>query len=155
MNRSGETAPTTPAAPAAPSGGDAAAVAAVLQLYFDGLHFSDSARLRRAMHPAARYVCATDPAFIDLSMAEYFPIVDARPSPASRNEPRRDSIRSIEFAGPNAAFARVNCAIDDRYFTDLLTLVRTEGRWQIIAKVFHYERHRTVAPDSGGDGDTP
>jgi hypothetical protein len=26
-----------------------------------------------------------------------------------------------------------------RYFTDLLTLIHLDGRWQIIAKVFHYE----------------
>ena len=36
------------------------------------------------------------------------------------------------------AFARVNCAIGERYFTDLLTFVLIDGRWQIIAKVFHY-----------------
>lgn len=33
----------------------------------------------------------------------------------------------------------VECAIAPKYFTDLLTLVRVDDRWQIIAKVFHYE----------------
>ena len=72
-------------------------------------------------------------------MDEYFPIVDARPSPASRGEARRDRILSIEFAGPVTAFARVECAIAPKFFTDFLTLVKLDGRWQIIAKVFHYE----------------
>ncbi|WP_425407660.1 nuclear transport factor 2 family protein [Hwanghaeella sp.] len=48
-------------------------------------------------------------------------------------------MQSIEFAGPKTAFARVNCAIGERYFTDFLTLIRTEDGWRIIAKVFHYD----------------
>ncbi len=47
--------------------------------------------------------------------------------------------RSIAFAGPVTALATVNCAIGDRYFTDYLNLVLLDGRWQIIAKVFHAE----------------
>src|SRR3546814_9382497 len=72
-------------------------------------------------------------------MAEYFPIVDARPSPASRGEPRNDRIVSIEFAGPVTAFARVECSIGARFFTDLLALILVGGRWQIISKVFHFD----------------
>ncbi|MFF3691402.1 nuclear transport factor 2 family protein [Streptomyces sp. NPDC002187] len=46
---------------------------------------------------------------------------------------------SIEFAGPVTAMARVECKIGPRLFTDFLTLVMVAGRWQIVAKVFHYE----------------
>jgi 4-oxalocrotonate tautomerase len=76
-------------------------------------------------------------------MKDYFAIVDRRPSPASRDEPRRDRIGSLEFAGPVTSFARVECAIGPKFFTDFLTLIRVDGRWQIISKVFHY--------DIGGD----
>lgn len=114
-------------------------IADVIQTYFDGLYMSDTERLRRAFHPRARYVTATGDELVDLGMDEYFPIVDARPSPASRNEPRRDQIVSIAMAGPRTAAVRVNCAIADRYFTDLLTLIETDGEWRIIAKVFHYD----------------
>ena len=41
-------------------------------------------------------------------------------------------------AGPVTAFAKVECAIPPKHFTDFLTLVKFEGRWQIVAKVFHY-----------------
>lgn len=37
------------------------------------------------------------------------------------------------------ATAVVTCAIGGTYFTDCLTLVLLDGRWQIIAKVFHAE----------------
>lgn len=111
----------------------------MLGQYFDGLYHSDTARLRRVFHAQARYVCATESPLVHLGMDEYFPIVDKRPSPASRGEVRRDRIVSIELAGPVTAFARVNCAIGPRFFTDLLTLIRVDGRWQIIAKVFHFD----------------
>ena len=114
-------------------------VAATLQTYFDGLYESDTERLAAVFHEDARYVCATDGRLLHLGMAEYFPIVDDRPSPASRGEARADRIVSIEFAGPVTAFARVNCRIGPKHFTDLLTLIRLDGRWQIIAKVFHYD----------------
>jgi len=123
---------------------DYTAVAAVLQTYFDGLYHSDTARLREAFHPQARYVCATEAEangskLLHLSMDEYFPIVDARPSPAGRGEARADRIVSIEFAGPVTAFARVECAIGPKALNDLLTLVKTDGAWRIIAKVFHFD----------------
>lgn len=115
------------------------AVTAVLQTYFDGLYASDTRLLRQAFHPEAIYACATDGALLTLDMATYFPIVDKRPSPASRGDMRRDRILSIEFAGPVTALARVECAIPPKWFTDLLTLVKVDDRWQIIAKVFHHE----------------
>lgn len=114
-------------------------IAAVLATYFDGLYHSDTQQLRAVFHPKAIYACATDGTLLHLTMDEYFPVVDKRPSPASRNEPRRDRIVSIEFAGPVTAIARVECAIGPKFFTDLLTLVRLDRRWQIMSKVFHYD----------------
>lgn len=111
----------------------------VLSVYFDGLYHSDTGRLRRVFHPRAQYVCATEGELLYRTMEEYFPVVDQRPSPASRGEKREDRIVSIEFAGPATAFARVNCAIGPKFFTDLLTLIRLDGRWQIISKVFHFD----------------
>jgi hypothetical protein len=115
------------------------AIARTLAEYFDGLYFSDTARLARAFHPDARYICATPGDRRQLGMTEYFAVVDQRPSPASRGEVRRDKVLSIEFAGPEAAFAKVACAIGPKRFTDLLTLVLDDGQWRIVSKVFHYE----------------
>ncbi|MDO9174872.1 MAG: nuclear transport factor 2 family protein, partial [Actinomycetota bacterium] len=49
------------------------------------------------------------------------------------------AVESIEFAGPNTAMARVRCSIGPKHFTDLLTLLRIDGRWWVIAKVFSFE----------------
>ena len=115
------------------------AIVDLLQTYLDGLYYSDTSKLRQVLHPQARYICATEDDIVNLSMEEYFPIVDKRPAPASRGEARHDRIVSIEFAGPKTAVARVNCAIGPKHFTDLLTLILVEEKWQIISKVFHFD----------------
>jgi hypothetical protein len=115
------------------------AVAAVLQRYFDGLYHGDTRRLGEVFHPQALYASATGGELLALDMARYFPVVDARPSPASRGEARQDRILRIEFNGPVTALAVVQCAIGERRFTDWLALLCLEGRWQVISKVFHFE----------------
>lgn len=69
-------------------------------------------------------------------MSAYCKVIAKRRSPASRSEQRPDFIDAIDFAGDTTALARVRCSIDERDSVDLLTLVRTEGRWRIIAKIF-------------------
>jgi hypothetical protein len=115
------------------------AVIAVLRDYFDGLYHSDTMRLARAFHPRAQYVSVSNGTLLYRTMPDYFAVVDVRPSPASRLEVRRDEIVSVSFAGPLTATAVVRCAIADKSFTDCLTLICLDGRWQIISKVFHAE----------------
>jgi hypothetical protein len=119
-----------------------AACDAVLRLmgdYFDGLYRSDTALLRTVFHPLAQYACATDGALLQLSIPDYFDVVDRRPSPSAKGESRRDRVISIDFAGPATAFVRAECRIAPKSFIDLLTLVQLGGRWQIVSKVFHYD----------------
>jgi Putative lumazine-binding len=111
----------------------------LLDLYFDGLYRGDAGLLATVFHPAAVYATATEGTLTRLSMPEYLPIVAGRKSPASQGEARTDTIESIAFAGPVTALARVRCSIGPRRFTDLLSLVRVDGRWQIVAKVFHFD----------------
>lgn len=118
--------------------GDTAAVAAVIDRYFDGLHHSDSALLATVFHPQAHYFCATDGSLLHLDMGQYFPLVDKRPSPASQGYPRTDRILSLEFAGPVTALVKAECSIPPKAFIDLLTLVKLDGDWRIVSKVFHY-----------------
>lgn len=115
------------------------AVSKVLQKYFDGLYECDLDALREVFHLRAIYVCSTEDQLTYRTMEEYFPIVASRVPPAARREQRRDAIETISFAGPKTAFARVRCSIGDRYFTDFLTLILSEGRWRIVSKVFHFD----------------
>ncbi|KND18944.1 hypothetical protein ADZ37_11215 [Pannonibacter phragmitetus] len=111
-------------------------ITGVLQDYFDALYFCDTGILQRVFHPRAIYATADETPLLYRTMEEYVPVVAARQSPASRGELRRDHIDAIDLAGDNTAFARVRCSIGQRDFVDFLTLVRSEGQWRIIAKVF-------------------
>jgi hypothetical protein len=115
------------------------AVTVVLSNYFDALYESDAAKLSRVFHPLAHYVCVSDGTLQYLRMNEYLPIVENRPSPASRGELRHDRILSIEFAGPVTAVARVECGIGVKFFNDVLTLIFMDQQWCIISKVFHFD----------------
>lgn len=122
---------------------DFVAVSDVLGTYFDGLYHADTDRLEIVFHPKAIYATADETPMLYRTMDEYFPVVAKRESPASRNEPRRDVIESIEFAGENTAFARVRCSVGSKDFIDFLTLVRTEGAWRIMAKIFQITERQT------------
>jgi 4-oxalocrotonate tautomerase len=122
-----------------PAGADFAGVTALMADYFDGLYHSDAARLGRIFHRQAVYACATEGRLTHMTMDEYLPVVAARQSPASRSETRRDEIVAITFAGPVTALVQARCAIGPKHFTDFLSLVKLEGRWQIIAKTFHFD----------------
>jgi hypothetical protein len=130
------------------NGGDSqrfAEIAAVLGLYFDGLYHSDADKLARVFHPRAIYACGTQGSLNLLTMDAYLPMVAGRPSPASRSEPRRDRILSVEFAGPVTALARVECAIGEKHFTDLLSFIWLDGHWRLISKVFHFDLNGAAA----------
>ncbi len=48
---------------------------------------------------------------------------------------------TIDRSGPATAFAKVQCAIPPRYFTDYLTLARLNQGWKIVGKTFHTDTH--------------
>jgi len=129
---------------------ETASIVQLLAQYFDGLYNSDADLLADVFHPQAIYASATDGTLTHLDMDTYLPIVAERESPASRNEQRTDVVRSIDFVGPVTALAQVECSIGEKQFSDLLNLVRVDGRWQIIAKVFHYDIAAQL-PTSTGD----
>ena len=58
---------------------------------------------------------------------------------SSENSPGTDRVLSIELVGPVTALAKLQCSIEPKHFTDLLTLIHVDGRWQVISKVFHYD----------------
>ena len=113
----------------------------VLQTYFDGLYEGDTGKLGHAFHPMSHlYSVGQDGKAADFPRADWFKMVEGRKSAKANGSERRDRIVSIDFSGPGTAFAKVECQIPPRYFTDYLTLVKADGRWQVISKTFHTVR---------------
>ena len=112
-----------------------APIAAVARDYFDGMMYADEAKLRRAFHPKCLIVghfrgrLEYDPldAFIDACKRE-----GSIPS----GTPYFAEIVSIDVTGDTAMIKVIDDYLGSR-FTDYLTMVKTEGRWLIVNKVFY------------------
>ncbi len=114
----------------------------LLGQYFDTLYYCDLEKFDAVFHPQAIYATADETPLLYRDMSAYREVIAQRRSPASCSEQRQDVVDAIEFAGDNTALARVRCSIGDRDFVDLLSLVHTEGRWRIIAKIFQIIEHK-------------
>ncbi|WP_016956152.1 nuclear transport factor 2 family protein [Catenovulum agarivorans] len=111
----------------------------VLQQYFDALYHSDVSLLKQVFHPQAKYITASSGELVNLTMPDYFAMVEQRISPASKQQTRTDQIVQIDLISDCTALAKVKCSIPPKHFVDLLSLIKLDGRWQIISKVFHYQ----------------
>ena len=119
---------------------DVAAVEQALRVYFDGLYEGDTAKLGEIFHPSSHlYSVGDDGKAADLPRADWFTAVAARPSGKSKGSARADRIVSIDFSGPGTAFAKVECQLPPRYFTDYLVFLKTAEGWRIVSKVYRFD----------------
>jgi hypothetical protein len=113
-------------------------VRAVISDYFEALYQGDVAKFREVLHPQVRLFSATDGVLVNLDLETYMAMVAGRPSPASRKDPRDEGVLSIEVASPTTAHARVKDMYVPKRFINELSFIKIDGRWQIIAKVWHF-----------------
>ncbi|MEL6556124.1 MAG: nuclear transport factor 2 family protein [Cyanobacteria bacterium J06621_11] len=114
------------------------ALVEVLKAYYDGLYRCDTALLAQVFHSSAQYFTASGGELLHLDMDTYFPVVEQRISPASLGEDYGFSIDSIAFVGDVTAIAQMRSSLFSKDYIDLLALIKIDGTWQIISKVFHY-----------------
>jgi hypothetical protein len=113
-------------------------VRTVIADYFEALYHGDIAKFRRVLHPLVRLTSATDGVLVNLDLDTYMGMVAGRPSPASRNDPRDEGIISIVVSSPTTAHARLKDIYVPKRFVNEITFIKIDGRWQIIAKVWHF-----------------
>ncbi|MGM4924103.1 nuclear transport factor 2 family protein [Tardiphaga sp. 804_B3_N1_9] len=113
-------------------------IRAVIAGYFEALYRGDVAGFRRVLHPQVRLSSATDGTLVNLDLETYMGMVAARPSSASRGDPREDEIVSVSVASPTTAHARVKDMYLPKRFVNELSFIKIDSRWQIIAKVWHF-----------------
>jgi hypothetical protein len=118
---------------------DRAEIEKVIQTYFDGLYDGDVEKLAMAFHPTSALTSIRDGKLSVLPRDTWFDLVRKRPAPRAQDLARGDEILSIDIAGPTMAFVKVKCQIPPSYFTDQLSLLKIDGRWQIAQKVFQTE----------------
>ena len=113
--------------------------------YFDGLYQADTQVLAKAFHPHGKYTCTIPGNYLNYDLEEYFAVVDQRTPPAENGDPRNDRVLAIEVepteknGSPSMAFVKAKMTMMGKDYLDFLTLIKQDGRWQIIAKVFSYQ----------------
>jgi Putative lumazine-binding len=118
---------------------DRAAIQAVIQTYLDGLYEGDADKLAAAFHPTSALAQSTDGTLQVTPRDTWLAAVRTRPSPKSQGFARGDEILALDIIGPTMAYVRLRCQIPPRYFTDQLSLLKIDNRWQIAQKVFQTE----------------
>lgn len=107
-----------------------------VQHYFDGLYEGDVEKLGRVFHAKASLFIANDGALVALPVPEWFARVAARASPQSQGAPRDDRILLIDRAGLVNAVVKISCMLPPKSYTDYLSFIKFDGRWQIVAKSY-------------------
>jgi hypothetical protein len=121
--------------------GDEAAVRQTVQYYFDGGKNRDSLALRKAFHPDARMLYAKDGELVVVPIGEYITRVGSSKARAGEVDSTRRRVTSVDVVG-DAATAKVELERPDALLTDYMSLLKVDGRWQIVNKIFTREVRR-------------
>jgi hypothetical protein len=115
---------------------DRLAVEQTAQLYFEGLMKYDAASLRKAFHPDARVVAALPNRYFYASFEEWVQFTKGKP-PENPSE-YVNQIVSIDITG-NAAVVKTDLQWPKIHYIDYLSLIKIDGDWKIINKIWHQE----------------
>src|SRR5262245_10900964 len=128
---------------AAPDDAERQAVTATVQLYFQGHATGDGAYFRKAFHPEAKLFSVRDGAFEQKPLDQFAGGATGKPADDEAKRVRR--IVQIDIAG-TAAVAKVELIYPKVSFIDYLSLLKLDGRWVIVNKIFHVDQRPAAVP---------
>ncbi len=123
--------------------GDEAGVRAAVELYLASHATGEGTHVAGAFHPELVMYFVRDGALMSRTAADY--IAGFRGTPAADEAERRRWIESVDVTG-SAATAKVVLDYPQVRITDYFTLLRIDGTWTIMNKVFHAEPKPTGTP---------
>ena len=118
---------------------DESAIKEVVQTYFDSMFESSAEKALMAFHPNAKITGFNRGELQEMSVTFFAEFVASQqPSERDKGHTPFLEILSIDIAGETAV-ARVRDKYLGRMFLDTLSLLKTDGKWQIYNKLFHVE----------------
>ncbi|KKX31729.1 nuclear transport factor 2 family protein [Rhizobium sp. LC145] len=111
------------------------AIQAVVHLYVDGMTFAHEAALRKAFHPKACIIGNFSGKVEWLSLDEFISAVVSEGAAPAGTQPPID-IEALDVTG-DAATVKVVDEFAGMRFSDYLSLLKTNGRWMIVSKLYH------------------
>jgi Putative lumazine-binding len=121
-----------------PATHDLQAIAATIQDYFEGMYYRDTARLRKAFHPAACLFGHYKGTFAHIPLEDWLKAVEGRPIPAESGEAFDMRIVATDITG-QVGMVKVADLYRGLRFTDYLGVARLDGQWVIVNKIFHHD----------------
>jgi hypothetical protein len=112
---------------------------APLELYLKGHATGDGEYFRRAFHPDAKIQGNRDGKLFSRTREEF--AAGAPGKPAADEAQRKRRIVSVDVVD-DAAFAKIELDYPAVKFTDFMTLLRIDGEWKIMSKVYHGEQRK-------------
>lgn len=110
------------------------AIEAVVTEYLDGMIYGQREKLERAMHPLCMQAGHFDGNYEYFDRETFIGSVEGDTA-LPPGTPYRWDVQSIDMTG-DVAVVKLEDACFGTTFTDYLTLIRHEGRWQIVMKAF-------------------
>lgn len=112
-------------------------VRAVVQRYLHGLKFNDTVSLHEAFWPEAKlFAIRPNGQINELTQAKWYAMFEKSAGQEEKGDLR---IAAVDITGNAAAVKVVEDYPDSRY-TDYLNLLRIDGRWWIVNKIYTMER---------------
>ena len=109
----------------------------VIDLYIAGVRDGNVAALRQAFHPQASMFGWKGSDLFITPIQGLFDYVAASPAPTQSGEPTRFIITSLQMAGNAATVELAMDAYHGHDFLDSFQLLKTDGQWRIVSKLFH------------------
>jgi Putative lumazine-binding len=117
---------------------DEAAIRRTVQYYFDGGKHRDSLTLRKAFHPDARMLFARDGKLAVVPIGEYITRVGSEQLEPGEVDSTERKVVSVDVVG-DAAVAKLELKRPNALLTDYMSLLKVDGRWLIVNKIFTRE----------------
>jgi hypothetical protein len=117
---------------------DEVAVRATLEHYIQGHATGDGAHMRVAFDPAARLFWSSADTLATRTSEEYIARMPGKPAADEATGVRKRSIELVDVTG-NAAVGKIVLDYPDAHIVDYMSLLKTNGEWKIINKIFNVE----------------
>jgi hypothetical protein len=113
------------------------AVRKALGYYLEGHATGKGSAYAQVFHPDAKLFFNRDGKFSQVTSADYIARATGAPAPDEAQRKRR--IDFIDVTG-DAAVARITLEYPGVTMTDYMSLIKVDGEWRIVNKIFHANR---------------
>ncbi|SDR02636.1 Putative lumazine-binding [Chryseobacterium soldanellicola] len=114
-------------------------IRAMLERYFDVLQTQDLNEFDKVFNANCVLYSAQDNNFVVRPFQEYREMVINRKSPVELGSGRKDEVILLDILSDEMAFVKVRLQLFDNIMVDYLNIVKTDGNWSIVSKLFYRE----------------